>query len=103
MGMSIRNRILIAALGLGAIAAPAVSNAAVYVDVTTAPPPVRVEAVPAPRHGYVWAPGYWRWNGHHHVWVNGRWVHERHGYHYEPAAWVESNGHWHFHDGGWKH
>ena len=39
-----------------------------------APPPMRYEAVPAPRRGYVWAPGYWRPQGHRHAWVAGHWV-----------------------------
>jgi hypothetical protein len=101
--MLLRNRILVAALAFGAVALPAASDAAVYVDINVAPPPPRVEVVPAPRVGYVWAPGYWRWNGHHHVWANGYWVRERRGYHYAPNVWVQQNGHWHFQQGGWAH
>jgi hypothetical protein len=99
--MSMRNRILVAALALGAIAVPVVSEARVVI-IETAPPPARVEVVPAARVGYVWAPGYWNWNGHHHVWVGGRWMGERHGYHYAPNEWVQRNGHWHFNEGGWR-
>ena len=29
----------------------------------TAPPAPRVEHEPPHRDGYVWAPGYWDWNG----------------------------------------
>lgn len=100
--MTLRNRILVAALAFGAIAVPVASDARVYVDIDVAPPPPRVEVVPAPRVGYVWAPGYWNWNGHHHVWVGGRWMGERHGYHYAPHEWVQRNGHWHFNEGGWR-
>jgi len=39
------------------------------VDVDVAPPPPRVVEYPAPRAGFVWAPGYWNWNGHEHVWA----------------------------------
>jgi WXXGXW repeat (2 copies) len=99
--MSMRKKILVAALALGAIAVPIVSEARVVI-VETAPPPVRVEVVPAPRVGYVWAPGYWNWNGHRHVWVGGRWVGERRGYHWEPHAWEEREGRWHFREGGWR-
>ena len=99
--MSIRTRIVVAALALGAIAIPVVSEAKTII-VEVAPPPARVEVVPAARAGYVWAPGYWRWSGHKHVWVNGSWVHERHGYHYAPHAWVEHEGRWRFEEGGWR-
>jgi hypothetical protein len=99
--MSIRTRIVVAALALGAIAVPVVGEAREII-VEVAPPPPRVEVVPAARVGYVWAPGYWRWNGHKHVWANGSWVHERHGYHYAPHAWVQHEGRWRFEEGGWR-
>ena len=99
--MSMRTRIVVAALALGAISVPVVSEARVYV-VETAPPPPRVEVVPAPRHGYVWAPGYWDWRGRRHVWVNGNWVHERRGYRWAPHGWVEREGRWHFTRGHWE-
>ena len=99
--MSMRKKILVAALALGAIAVPVVSEAKTII-VEVAPPPARVEVVPAPRAGYVWAPGYWNWNGHRHVWVGGRWVGERHGWHWEEHRWEEHEGRWHFHEGGWR-
>jgi hypothetical protein len=76
--------------------------AAVGVDIDVRPPPERVVVVPAPRRGYVWAPGYWRWNGRDHVWVEGRWVRERRGYHWVPAHWEGRGGRWHFEDGHWE-
>jgi hypothetical protein len=99
--MSMRKKILVAALALGAISVPIVSEGRTVI-VEVAPPPARVEVVPAPRVGYVWAPGYWNWNGHRHVWVGGRWVGERHGYHWEAHHWEEREGHWHFREGGWR-
>jgi hypothetical protein len=96
-----RTKILVAALALGAIGVPIVSEAKTII-VEVAPPPARVEVVPAPRHGYVWAPGYWRWTGHKYVWVGGSWVHERHGWHYAPHTWVEHDGRWHYEEGGWR-
>ena len=78
------------AASVGGIAIPAA--AAVYVQI--APPAMRVEAVPAPRHGYVWAPGYWNWRGNHHVWAKGTWVRERPGYAYHSPTWVERDGRW---------
>lgn len=60
----------------------------------TAPPPLRYERMPQPRRGYVWAPGYWNWNGHRHVWVSGQWLRERPGYVYMQPAWVQHDGRW---------
>ena len=99
--MSMQTRIVVAALALGAIAVPVVSEARTIV-VQVAPPPARVEVVPAARVGYIWAPGYWEWRGRRHVWVNGNWVRERRGYHYAPHNWVERDGRWHFERGGWR-
>lgn len=77
-------------------------HAVAVVDIDVRPPPPRVIAVPAPRAGYVWAPGYWRWNGRKHVWVEGRWVRERRGEHWVPAHWEERHGRWHFEEGHWE-
>lgn len=100
---------LLAGFGLafaGASWAPpaaAHTQVAVGVRIGVPPPPVRVERVPAPRRGYIWAPGYWRWNApaHRHVWVGGYWVHVRPGYHYRPARWVRHGRDWRFHAGYW--
>ena len=83
---------------LGA-AAPSVCAADVFVRV--GPPPERVEVVPGPRHGYVWAPGYWNYHGHRHVWVGGHWVRERPGYVYQSPRWVERNGGWYMERERW--
>ena len=84
--------------GLGGTASQAAS---VAVEIGVAPPPPRVVAVPPPRYGYVWVPGYWRWSGHHHVWVNGYWVRERPGYHWIPAHWTHVGPRWQFVPGHW--
>ena len=98
--MSMQTRIVIAALALGAISVPVVSEARTVVEV--APPPARVEVVPAPRRGYVWAPGYWDWRGRRHVWHSGYWVRERRGYHWAPHRWVDRGGRWEFENGRWE-
>lgn len=66
-----------------------------------APPPPRVELLPAPRRGYVWTPGYWNWNGRRHYWVGGTWVRHRPGYVYTQPAWVDDGGHWRLNRGAW--
>jgi hypothetical protein len=99
--MSIKTAILCAAMGIGAIALPAASEARVYVDVDIAPPPPRVEVIPHARVGYVWAPGYWRYAGHRHVWVRGHYIRERHGHHWVADSWEDRNGRWHYSRGHW--
>jgi hypothetical protein len=70
--------------------------------VPTPPPPVIVETAPAPRVGYIWAPGYWSWNGYKHVWAEGRWEQVREGYQYASPAWHRDGDKWRFQEGGWK-
>jgi hypothetical protein len=88
----------------GAAAAPlpslAQSNVSLYVGM--APPAPIVERMPAPRHGYVWAPGYWNWNGHRHVWTQGYWVAERPGYVYNAPAWYQGSGGWYMQPARWS-
>src|SRR3977135_2057783 len=74
--------------------APRIAMARVDVDVVIAPPAPRYEVVPTPRHGYVWAPGYWAWNGHKHEWRGGRWMRERHGEHWVAQNWEHRGDRW---------
>ena len=96
-----RPALLAAALALGAALAPHLASARTYVEINVAPPTPREEVVPAPRAGYVWAPGYWSWRRHNHVWVSGHWIHHRHGYRWVPEHWEERHGHWRFDPGHW--
>ena len=97
-------KLLLATLWLAATAslAPAVSSAAVNIDIDVAPPAPRVEVVPELRHGYVWAPGFWEWRGHEHVWVPGHFIRERRGYHWVPDAWEGNGPHYHYVRGHWE-
>ena len=85
---------------LAPLAAVSLAHAAA-IDIEIAPPAPRVVEVPPPRHGYVWAPGYWAYRGHHHVWVEGHWIRERPGWHWEPDHWVEHHGHYRYEPGHW--
>lgn len=95
--------VMIAAGTIGAVATPLPSVAATYreIIVDRAPPPLRVEPVPAARRGYAWVPGYWDWRGNKHIWVRGSWVRERHGHMYQPNRWVERDGRWVLERGRW--
>src|ERR1044072_1544104 len=92
---------LLAAGMLGAAAAPLPSLADVDISLNFGPPPPRYEVVPPPRQGYVWAPGYWGWDGHRHVWHTGHWADARAGYVYNAPRWVERDGRWTYHASRW--
>ena len=92
--------VLIAA-SLGGISVPTLARA-VEIFFTTAPPPARLEVVPAPRRGYLWTPGYWDANGHKHAWRAGHWERHRAGYHYVEPRWIERNNGWAFERGRWN-
>ena len=63
--------------------------------VSVAPPAARYEAVPAPRSGWVWAPGHWEWQRNQYVWMEGQWMRDREGYEYREPRWVQrANGEW---------
>ena len=66
------------------------------------PPPLRHERVPGARHGHMWIPGYWNWNGRRHVWIGGHWERERAGYRYRNHEWRQGDRGWYLHRGGWE-
>ncbi|MES2742629.1 MAG: YXWGXW repeat-containing protein [Pseudomonadota bacterium] len=99
-------------LTLSAAAMLAVSTAAflptqamaqvdVNIVIGTAPPPPRYEPVPTMRRGYVWAPGFWNWDGRVHVWNEGHWETERVGRQFQRAEWVHDQYGWRLNRGGW--
>jgi hypothetical protein len=95
-------RITFAALiAAGAVLAPLSALAYPDVVIRTAPPAPRYEHMPPPRHGYVWAPGHWEWNGRRHVWMGGLWIAERPGYVYSAPVWVQGERGWIMQPGRW--
>jgi hypothetical protein len=75
----------------------------VYVRV--APPGPLVETrVVAPGPGYLWLPGFYRWNGGAYAWVPGRWERApRPRAVWVPGRWVrERRRGWYFVDGHWR-
>jgi len=71
------------------VATAALTPAAAQVSITfgAPPPPPIYEVVPAPRAGYVWAPGHYVLVNDRYVWTKGQWVVARPGYRYVPDAW----------------
>ncbi|MPW19012.1 hypothetical protein GCT13_19445 [Paraburkholderia sp. CNPSo 3157] len=85
--------------GLSAVASA--STAEVVVVAPGAPPVERFEAVPAPRAGYAWDKGHWRWEHGRYAWVPGRWQVQRVGYHWMPGHWVAHGPNWRWVEGHW--
>ena len=93
---------VLCAASLGAVSLPMTASADTRIYLNAAPPDLRVETVPAPRHGYIWAPGYWNAKNNHHHWQAGHWERERHGYHYVQPAWVQRDNRWELQRGRWN-
>lgn len=96
-----RKTLLTFAFATAAIASPFASQAAVDIDVNVAPPPPRHEAVPPPREGYVWTPGYWNYNGSQYEWIGGRFVEGHQGERWVPHRWEEHDGRYRLDVGHW--
>jgi hypothetical protein len=89
------------AAGACVVATTSASAAEVVIYAPGAPPAVRYEPVPAPRAGYVWDHGHWRYEHGHYVWIEGHWQAERVGYHWVPGHWVEHGPNWRWIEGHW--
>jgi hypothetical protein len=99
--MDARKSLLALCIAAGSIGAVASAPALADIYVRVAPPAPRHEVVPVVRPGWVWAPGYWNWNGHRYVWVNGHRVRAHRGQHWRPHQWVEDHGRWRMDRGHW--
>ena len=102
----ISRALLGAALATLTVAAPARSNAAVFVGISVgiAPPPLPVYVQPAlPAEGYIWTPGYWAYaQDGGYYWVPGVWVQPPTvGYLWTPPYWGYEGGLYGFHSGYW--
>lgn len=86
---------------LSALAAtPAMARVDLFIGVP--PPVVREEVVPPPRHGWVWAPGFWEWRHGHHMWVRGHWIREHRGHAWIADHWDRDGDRYHFVPGHWE-
>ena len=90
----------VASLGAGTVPLPASADVGIYFS--TAPPPARYEAVPAPRVGYVWSSGYWNAKGNRHEWKAGHWERQRTGYYLAQPTWTQHDTRWQLERGHWK-
>ena len=81
---------------------PILALAEPEINVDVAPPPAKAEGVPAPRSGYIWAPGYWDWSGHSYSWVSGNFVIERRNARWVADRWEAVGSQWHHVRGHWE-
>ena len=96
----LRNFFIPFLLAAGVFGAPAYAQINIYVG--TPPPALQQEIVPVIAPGYIWAPGYWAWNGDRHIWVRGRTLHQREGYRWKSDRWDERGGHYYHTAGYWE-
>jgi hypothetical protein len=88
--------------GVFALALSASSYADIYVRVGP-PRPLVERRIPPPGRGYVWTPGYHRWDGARYLWVPGAWVlPPRPRARYVAPHWVHRRGGWVFIEGHWR-
>jgi hypothetical protein len=94
---------LLLALNLSIAATVALTAPCVAADMTSdvAPPAVRVERF-VPRDGFVWAAGYWDWNGRSYHWVSGTYLTERRGAHWVADQWEQVGSRWQRVSGHWE-
>jgi hypothetical protein len=98
------NKKVLATICAGLLAIAVAAGAQVVVRLGP-PPPHPVEVVPVlPHPGWVWEPGYYRWDGVHYIWVpgvyvappyaNARWI---------PGRWAPRPGGYVWIEGHWRH
>jgi len=91
------------ALALTTSTAGAATSGRIYVRI--GPPPAVVERrIASPGPGYVWVPGYHRWDRNVYVWVPGVWARPpRPRAVWVPGHWAQEHGHgWYFVEGHWR-
>jgi hypothetical protein len=79
------------------------ANAADVVVRVAPPRPVVETRIAAPGAGYVWTPGYHRWDGNSYVWVGGSWVQPPRPHAvWVPHRWAHRNGGYVMVEGHWR-
>ena len=98
-----RKQLLTAALATGLMFGLA-SAAAAQVFVPMGPPPVRRQAIPRrPHPGWVWQPGFQRWDGRSYIWMPGVWMAPpRRGAIWVPGRWRSTRRGWVWAPGRWR-
>lgn len=86
------------------LCAGTVVGAEVIVKVRPVAPAAVVETPgPRPGPGFIWVPGYHRWNGTAYMWAPGRWERPpRRRAKWVAARWEHRHGGWVFVEGRWR-
>ena len=94
---------LLAILGCGVLTLSLAAGAQVVVRIGP-PPPQPAEVAPPPPHpGWVWRPGYHRWDGAHYVWVPGSYAEPPYAHaHWAPGRWNHHGSGYVWMDGHWR-
>ena len=97
--------ILTFAVLTGTLPAAVPAKAQINISVTAflAPPPLPIYVQPPiPTEGYLWAPGYWAWDGLDYYWVSGAWVQPPSvGLLWTPGYWAWRDGFYAYNAGYW--
>lgn len=98
-----RNTLALAVLSTSlAVVAPSLASAQVYVRVGP-PRPIYERRPLAPGPGYIWQPGYHRWDGARYAWTPGSYVvAPRPRAYWVPGRWQNSPRGYYWRDGYWR-
>ena len=91
--------LLLAAMLAGGLAAPALAQ--VSININLAPPSPQQEMIPVLAPDRIWAPGYWAWSGDRYIWVRGQAIMRREGYRWAPDHWEQRGDGYHRRPGYW--
>jgi hypothetical protein len=97
----INRRLFLSGIATGAFAVAVLAADGAMAQPYGGPPPyqpvpeLRHEEILPPRHGYMWEPGHWHWDGRGYVWHPGRYIAMRQSYHrYVPGYWAQRGPRW---------
>ena len=101
--MKIRNAVGSIALVAGLLGVTTVGVASpMEIEIRTAPPPDRVEVMPAPRPGFVYERGHYLYDGEKYIWQEGKFFQEKEGQRYVPYAFEKRGETWFYRPGYWE-
>ena len=101
--MKIRNTLGSLAMAAGLFGTATLAIAApVEIEIKTAPPPDRVEVVPAPRPGFIYEKGHYVYEGDKYVWHEGQFLKEREGEKYVPYVFEKRGDTYYYRSGYWE-
>jgi WXXGXW repeat (2 copies) len=93
---------ILIAIGSLLLAGTMAASAQIHIRIGPPARPHEVIGV-APHPGWVWQPGYHRWEGDHYVWVGGSWAEPPHPHAgWVPGHWDRVHGEYVWREGHWR-